>query len=38
VCAYSLCYVTDDRRAWTDYTVTIDREQCVLPGGTCVRL
>lgn len=38
VCGFSLVYVrSSDRRSWTDYTVTIDRGSCVLPGGTSVR-
>ena len=37
VLGYTLLYVRNDLRAWTDYTVTIDRGACVLPGGTSVR-
>jgi len=34
VCGFDLAFVTDDRRAWTQYTITVDRDQCVLPRGT----
>lgn len=37
VTGFSLVYVRNDRRKWTDFTVTIDRGVCVLPGGTSVR-
>lgn len=38
VCGFSLVYVRNSNlRSWTDYTVTIDRGACVLPGGTSVR-
>lgn len=34
----SICFVTDDRRRWTDYTVTIENGHAVLPGGSSVRV
>ena len=37
VLGYELVYCSNDLRAWTNFTVTIDRGRCVLPGGTIVR-
>lgn len=31
---FSLIYCKNDGSAWTEYTITIDRGQCILPDGT----
>ena len=36
-CGFSLVFVSKERKSWQEYIITIDRDRCVLPGGTVVR-
>lgn len=33
---FSTVFVSNDRRSWQEYLITVDRGRCVLPGGTIV--